>query len=66
MVKINMLKAKIYELETTYDDCALSMGIAKNTFYYKMIHQNFTAKQASALANFLKLNLEERANIFLS
>lgn len=67
MVKLDMLKGKIVEKKTNYDECSKALGISITTLSNKMNgYTEFTVQEANNLSTFLNLSLDEKIHIFLS
>lgn len=66
MLKINKLKSKIIEKETTVEALSSKIGISSSTFYRKMEKDTFYLKEVHAIARELQLTLEEIADIFFA
>lgn len=68
MVKINKIKGKIVENESSIEDLATFMGVDKSTLYRKFSNsgETLSIKEANAIMAFLNLSKEEAADIFFA
>lgn len=67
MVKVNRLKAKIVELETSVETVAESIGMDRSTLYRRLqTPDDFTVGEIGMLASTLGLTCEEAQSIFFN
>lgn len=67
MVDVSKLKGKIVEHNTTQEELASKIGIAKSTFYRKMKQNgNFSIKEVNLIVSELYLSKDEAMAIFFS
>lgn len=68
ITNVDKLKGVIKEKRTTPEKVAMSIGIDKSTMYRKLNNggDEFTIKQADAIANLLGLSGDEAQAIFFS
>lgn len=60
------LKGKLVEKKITYEECAKAIGMSTSTFNSKInTTSTFDIEEAKKICDFLELNDEERAHIFL-
>ena len=66
MIKVNKLKAKIIERDTSVEELSRKMNINKVTFYRKMVNNSFFVNEVDAIAKELNLTSEETMEIFFA
>lgn len=66
MLKVNKLKAKIIEKETSIEEVSQKMGIDKSTFHRKMKNNSFFVNEVDTIAKELQLTPEETTEIFFA
>lgn len=65
MVKTNLLKAKIVELEMSVESVSEKLGMDKSTLYRRFqTPEDFTVGEIGKLASILSLNAAEAQSIF--
>lgn len=65
MANVELLKKKIRDSGMTISSIAEQSGILRETLYNRMKSGNFYASEIVSLTNVLRLNREERDEIFL-
>jgi len=67
MAKKNLIKAKMAENETNYEECSTKLGIAVKSFYNKINGvTSFKLEEVMLLSTHLKLTDNEIVNIFFN
>lgn len=66
MIKVNKLKAKIIECETSVEELSRKININKVTFHRKMKNNSFFVNEVDAIAKELNLTSEETMEIFFA
>lgn len=66
MLKINKLKAKIIEKETSIEELSKIISVNKSTFHRKMRKNSFFVNEVDAIAKALDLTTEEITDIFFA
>lgn len=66
MIKVNKLKAKIIECETSIEKLSRKININKVTFHRKMKNNSFFVNEVDSIAKELKLTSEETMEIFFA
>lgn len=66
MLKVNKLKAKIIENETSIEELSKKIMIDKSTFHRKMKNNSFFVNEVDIIAKELKLTAEEVSDIFFA
>lgn len=66
MLKVNKLKAKIIEKETSIEALSQKIKIDKSTFHRKMKNNSFFVNEVDVIAKELMLTPEETTEIFFA